>query len=82
MLAFRTENDISWMYNAKKDDADAFLLGKAVTSLDALEEVTKGKPSRILSTIGAIEFEETPAQKLARFDMITKFREDPLTVMK
>ncbi|CAH8489707.1 unnamed protein product [Schistosoma turkestanicum] len=59
----------SWMYEKPKEDPEAFLLGKQVQSLSQIQEISK-------------EYEESPAQRLARFDMEAKFREDPLTIMK
>lgn len=65
----KKEDAISWMYSQPKDDPEAFLLGKEVKSLDQIQEIAK-------------DYEESPAQRLARFDMQAKFREDPLTLMK
>ncbi|CAH8843624.1 unnamed protein product, partial [Trichobilharzia szidati] len=61
--------DNSWMYEKPKENPEAFLLGKQVKSLDEIQEISK-------------DYEESPAQRLARFDMEAKFREDPLTIMK
>ncbi|THD19110.1 Pre-mRNA-splicing factor CWC25 [Fasciola hepatica] len=57
------------MYNQPKNDSEAYLLGKEVTSVDQIEKLGQ-------------DYEESPAQRLARIDMEAKFREDPLTVMK
>ncbi|CAH8531387.1 unnamed protein product [Schistosoma rodhaini] len=65
----KSTNENSWMYEKPKDDPEAFLLGKQVQSLNQIQEIGK-------------EYEESPAQRLARFDMEAKFREDPLTIMK
>nr|AAW24989.1 SJCHGC01904 protein [Schistosoma japonicum] len=62
-------NENAWMYEKSKEDPEAFLLGKQVQSLSQIQEICK-------------ESEESPAQRLARFDMEAKFREDPLTIMK
>ncbi|KAK4469034.1 hypothetical protein MN116_007499 [Schistosoma mekongi] len=62
-------NENAWMYEKSKEDSEAFLLGKQVQSLSQIQEICK-------------ESEESPAQRLARFDMEAKFREDPLTIMK
>ncbi|VDQ04427.1 unnamed protein product [Trichobilharzia regenti] len=61
--------DNSWMYEKPKENPEVFLLGKQVKSLDEIQEISK-------------DYEESPAQRLARFDMEAKFREDPLTIMK
>ncbi|CAH8512783.1 unnamed protein product [Schistosoma intercalatum] len=65
----KSTNENSWMYEKPKDDPEAFLLGKQVQSLNQIQEIGK-------------EYDESPAQRLARFDMEAKFREDPLTIMK
>ncbi|KAL7063595.1 hypothetical protein AAHC03_01801 [Spirometra sp. Aus1] len=58
------------MYEQPKKNAEDFLLGKAVKSLEELAEISRD------------EAEETPAQRLARLDMQAKFREDPLNLMR
>nr|VZH90181.1 unnamed protein product [Spirometra erinaceieuropaei] len=64
------DNSTAWMYEQPKKNAEDFLLGKAVKSLEELAEISRD------------EAEETPAQRLARLDMQAKFREDPLNLMR
>lgn len=60
----------AWMYEQPKRKAEDFLLGKTIKSLEELTEVNRDKE------------EETPSQRLTRFDMEAKFREDPLNLMR
>ncbi|VDK38616.1 unnamed protein product [Taenia asiatica] len=60
----------SWMYEQPKGNAEDFLLGKAIRSLEELTEINRDQE------------EETPAQRLTRLDMEAKFREDPLNLMR
>ncbi|BHF57884.1 hypothetical protein SprV_0100083000 [Sparganum proliferum] len=64
------DNSTAWMYEQPKKNAEDFLLGKAVKSLEELAEISRD------------EAEETPAQRLARLDMQAKYREDPLNLMR
>lgn len=61
----------AWMYNQPKQNAEDYLLGKAIRSLEELAEISRDQ-----------ETEETPAQRLTRLDMEAKFREDPLNLMR
>uniref|UniRef100_A0A0X3NHK2 Pre-mRNA splicing factor n=3 Tax=Schistocephalus solidus TaxID=70667 RepID=A0A0X3NHK2_SCHSO len=64
------DNSTAWMYEQPKKNAEDFLLGKAVKSLEELAEISRD------------DAEETPAQRLARLDMQAKYREDPLNLMR
>ncbi|VDK36852.1 unnamed protein product, partial [Dibothriocephalus latus] len=64
------DNSTSWMYEQPKKNAEDFLLGKPVKSLEELAEISRD------------DAEETPAQRLARLDMQAKYREDPLNLMR
>ncbi|TGZ60375.1 hypothetical protein CRM22_008568 [Opisthorchis felineus] len=65
----KAQNDIEWMYNPSKEDSEAYLLGKEVSDVEHLQKLGK-------------DYEESASQRLARIDMETKVREDPLTIMK
>ncbi|CAH8505443.1 unnamed protein product [Heterobilharzia americana] len=69
LLAEKNVKDNAWMYEKPKENPEVFLLGKEVKSVNEIQEIGK-------------DYEESPAQRLARFDMEAKFREDPLTIMK
>lgn len=58
------------MYEQPKGNAEDFLLGKAIRSLEELTEINRDQE------------EETPTQRLTRLDMEAKFREDPLNLMR
>ncbi|CDS39946.1 pre mRNA splicing factor CWC25 [Echinococcus multilocularis] len=60
----------AWMYEQPKGNAEDFLLGKAIRSLEELTEINRDQE------------EETPTQRLTRLDMEAKFREDPLNLMR
>ncbi|VDM16542.1 unnamed protein product [Hydatigera taeniaeformis] len=64
------DTSTSWMYEQPKGNAEDFLLGKAIRSLEELTEINRDQE------------EETPAQRLTRLDMEAKFREDPLNLMR
>ncbi len=64
------DGSTKWMYEQPKKNAEDFLLGKAIKSLEELTDVNRDQE------------EETPAQRLTRLDMQSKFREDPLNLMK